>query len=154
MGVSWNAILWSGFVATILSACVFWLFRSFEWTRFSPTTQLGCLFYRDPNVPVTETVGFLLFFALNVLVVAAVYAWLMRALGGPGWGLGTLLGLLNGAAVVGALPLLNKVSKAVKEGRMPPPGRYGLAWGRATPWAILAGHGVYGAVLGGVLKAF
>lgn len=154
MGVSWNAILWSGFVATILSACVFWLFRSFEWTRFSPTTQLGCLFYRDPNVPVTETVGFLLFFALNVVVVAAVYAGLMRALGGPGWALGTLLGLLNGAAVVGALPLLTRVSKAVKEGRMPPPGRYGLAWGRATPWAILAGHGVYGAVLGAVLKAF
>ncbi|HEX8392014.1 MAG TPA: hypothetical protein VF665_06635 [Longimicrobium sp.] len=154
MGASWSAILWSGFVATVLSACVFWLFRSFEWTRFSPTTQLGCLFYRDPNVPVTETVGFLLFFALNVVVVAAVYAGLMRALGGPGWGTGTLLGLVNGGLVVAALPLLERVSKAVKEGRMPPPGRFGLAWGKATPWAILAGHGVYGAVLGGVLKAF
>jgi hypothetical protein len=152
--LSWSAIIWAGFVATVLSACVFWLFRSFEWTRFSPTTQLGCLFFREPNVPLTETVGFLLFLALGVSLVPAVYALMMGVLGGAGWGTGTVVGFLNGAAVAVALPLLGRVSACVREGRLPPPGRYGLHWGKATPWAVLAGHVVYGAVMGGILKAF
>lgn len=154
MGASWNAIVWAGFVATVLSACVFWLFRTFEWTRFSPTTQLGCLFFREPNVPLTETAGFLLFLALGVSVVPLAYAWVLQAAGGAGWGSGTLAGLLHGAAAAAALPLLGRVSRCVKVGRLPPPGRLGLQWGRATPWAVLLGHGVYGAVVGAVLKGF
>ncbi|HWK89544.1 MAG TPA: hypothetical protein VNP72_06095 [Longimicrobium sp.] len=154
MGGSWSAIVWAGLTASILSACVFWLFRSFAWTRFSPSTELGCLFFREPNVPLTETVGFFLFLALGISLVPALYALLMGALGGPGWGTGTLAGLLNGVLVVAALPLLERVSGCIKEGRVPPPGRFGVGWGRATPLAVLVGHGVYGAILGGVLAGF
>ncbi len=154
MGGSVGAIVWAGFVATILSACVFWVFRTFEWTRFSPTTQLGCLFFRDPNVPATETVGFLLFLALGVTLLPALFYGLMRVMGGEGWGTGAAAGVLAGAAAVAALPLLGRVSACVREGRLPPPGRFGLSWGRATPWAVVAGHVAYGAVLGGVLVAF
>jgi hypothetical protein len=89
---SWSAVVWSGFVASILAASVFWLFRSFEWTRFSPTTQLGCLFFREPGVPLTETVGVLLFLLLGVTVVPAAYAAVLPMLGGPGWGSGMLAG--------------------------------------------------------------
>ena len=53
-----------------------------------------------------------------------------------------------------ALPLLERVSGCVKQGRLPPPGRFGMEWGRATPWAVLAGYVAYGAVMGGVLVAF
>jgi hypothetical protein len=154
MGGSWSAVVFSGFVATVLSACVFWLFRSFELTRFSPTSQLGCLFFREPNVPLTETVGFLLFLALGVSLVPALYAPVMGVLGGAGWGTGLLAGLLHGVAVVAALPLLGRASACVRQGGMPPPGRLGLGWGRATPWAVVAGHMAYGLVLGGVLNAF
>lgn len=154
MGGSWTAIVFAGFVATVLSACVFWVFRTFDLTRFSPTSQLGCVFVGEPNVPLTETVGFLLFLALGVSVVPALYASLMAALGGAGWGNGLLVGLLLGAAVAVALPLLARVSQCVKQGHLPPPGRLGLGWGRATPWAVVAGHVAYGAVLGGVLNAF
>jgi hypothetical protein len=154
MGGSVGTVVWAGFVATILSACVFWLFRTFELTRFSPTTQLGCLFFREPNVPLTETVGFLLFLALGVSLVPALFAGLMRVMGGAGWGTGFVAGLLLGAGAAAALPLLERVSGCVKAGRLPPPGRFGLQWGRATPWAVLLGHVAYGAVMGGVLAAF
>ncbi|HEX2078094.1 MAG TPA: hypothetical protein VHG08_10300 [Longimicrobium sp.] len=154
MGGSVGAIVWAGFVATILSACVFWVFRTFEWTRFSPTTQLGCLFFRDPSVPATETVGFLLFLGLGVTLLPALFYGLMRVMGGAGWGTGTVAGVLVGAAAAAALPLLERVSTCIREGRLPPPGRFGLRWGRATPWAVVAGHAAYGAVLGGVLVAF
>lgn len=153
MGGSWSAIVFSGFVATVLSACVFWVFRSFELTRFSPTSQLGCIFFREPNVPLTETVGFLLFLALGVSLLPTVYAAFMDALGGAGWGAGALAGLLHGAAVAAALPLMER-SQCVKQGRLPPPGRFGLGWGRATPWVVVAGHVAYGVVVGGVLNAF
>lgn len=154
MGGSWTAIVFAGFVATVLSACVFWVFRTFDLTRFSPTSQLGCLFFREPNVPLTETVGFLLFLALGVSLVPALYVLMMGVLGGAGWGSGAGAGLLHGAAAVAALPLLERASERIKQGRLPPPGRFGLAWGRATPWAVVAGHVAYGAVLGGVLDAF
>lgn len=154
MGGSVGAVVWAGFVATILSACVFWLFRSFDLTRFSPTTQLGCIFFREPNVPLTETVGFLLFVALGATLVPALFAGLMRVMGGAGWGTGLAAGLLVGGAAAAALPLLERVSQCVKAGRLPPPGRFGLQWGRATPWAVVAGYVAYGAVMGGVLVAF
>lgn len=150
----WVAIAWAGFVASILSACVFWLFRTFEVTRFSPGTQLGCLFFREPNVPLTETVGFLLFLALGVSVVPALYAAALGLFGGPGWGAGASLGAVHGAAVVGALPLFERASICIREGRMPAPGRFGLHWGPATPWAVVLGHAAYGAVVGGVLRGF
>lgn len=151
---SWSAIFWSGFVASILAACAFWLFRSFGWTRFSPGTQLGCLFYREPGVPLTETVGFLLFLLLGVTLVPAAYAVAMRPAGGAGWGSGLLVGLLHGLATVAVLPLLARFDACVREGRLPEPGRFGLGWGRATPAAVLTGHLVYGGILGGLLAAF
>jgi hypothetical protein len=154
MGGSVGAVVWAGFVATILSACVFWVFRTFEWTRFSPSTQLGCLLFREPGVPITETVGFLLFLGLGVSLIPAVFVGIMRLFGGVGWGTGMAAGALVGAAAAAALPLLERVSKCVQAGRLPPPGRFGMGWGRATPWAVIAGHVAYGAVLGGVLVAF
>jgi hypothetical protein len=154
MGASWIAIVWAGFVATVLSACVFWLFRSLNLTEFSPTTQLGCLFFREPDVPLTETAGFLLFFALGVTVVPLLYAGVFATSGGPGWGPGVLAGTVHGMAAAAALPLLERVSACVREGRVPPPGRFGMSWGRLTPLAVVAGHAAYGAVVGGVLRAF
>jgi hypothetical protein len=154
MGASLGAIVWAGFVATILSACVFWLFRSFEFTQFSPSSQLGCLFFRQPNVPLTETVGFLLFLALGVSLLPALYAAAFGVLGSGGWATGIVAGTVHGLLVAAGLPLLERVSLCVREGRLPPPGRFGTGWGRATPVAVVVGHASYGAVVGGVLGAF
>lgn len=154
MGVSLGALVWAGFVATILSASVFWLFRSFDLTRFSPSSQLGCLFFREPNVPLTETVGFLLFLALGVSLLPAVYAAALAGMGGAGWGTGTLAGVVHGGLVLAALPLLERASACIREARLPPPGRLGTGWGRATPVVVVIGHAAYGAVVGGVLGAF
>ena len=154
MGGSWTAVFWAGFVASILAACAFWVFRTFGWTLFSPTSQLGCLIFDDPRLPMTETVGVGLFLALGTTVVALAHAWLLALFGGPGWGTGILAGLLHGAATTAALPWLARLSRCVRQGRLPQPGRFGLDWGRATPAAVVAGHVVYGGILGAVLAAF
>ena len=153
MGESWSAVVWAGFVASVLAAAVFWLFRAFDWTRFSPTGQLGCLFFDDPRVPMAETVGFAIFLALGATVGAALFAGTMRMLGGAGWAAGVGTGALFGVGTAAALPWLARASRCVRMGRLPPPGRMGLGWGRATPVALATGSAAYGGVLGAVLSA-
>lgn len=153
MGTTWITIIWAGFAASVLAACAFWLFRSFEWTRFSPTSLLGCIFRDDPTIPLTETVGLVLFIGLGSTLVPAAYAWAMQLFGGAGWGTGLAVGALNGALLAGALPWIGKASRCVRARRLPPPGHLGLGWGRATPLAVVVGHLVYGGILGGVLGA-
>ena len=154
MGETWSTTIGAGFVASTLAACVFWVFRSFNTTRFSPTTQLGCLVFPNPSVPLTETVGFLIYLALGVLPVAALYRWAMEVLGGAGWDAGVVAGVVHGALTAAALPWLARVDRCVRSGRVPPPGPFGLGWGQATPVAVLAGHMAYGGILGAVIAAF
>lgn len=151
MGGYWSGVIWAGFIASVLAACVFWLFRAFDWTQFSPTSQLGCLLFDDPRPPITETVGVAIFLVLGATVVAALFAGAMDVLGEVGWATGAAVGVLLGLAVTAALPVLARASRCVRMGRLPPPGRMGLAWGRATPAALAVGSAAYGGVLGAVL---
>jgi len=151
MGGYWSGIVWAGFIASVLAACVFWLFRALDLTRFSPTSQLGCLLFDDPRLPITETVGVLIFLVLGTTVTAALFAVVMRMLGGVGWGTGAGAGALLGLAVAGALPWLARINRCVRMGRLPPPGTMGLEWGRATPVTLVVGSAAYGGVLGAVL---
>lgn len=154
MTITWSALLWAGLVATTLAAAFFWLLRTFGLTEFSPTSQLGCLFLRNPRLPLTETLGLLLLFALGSTVVPWLYAALLRQAGGVSTVGGALLGLVHGALVVAAFPVLGTISACVRSGFLPPPGRFGLAWGRWTPAGVVAGHLLYGAALGAILAAF
>lgn len=156
MGGSGGGIVWvgfAGFVAGVLAACVMWLFRTLGLTRLSATGQLGCLVYDDPRRPMTETLGLGFFLLLHTTLLAALYVGLMRGVGGPGWGTGLAVGGVFGFLVAAALPWLARASRCVRMGRLPPPGRFGLDWGRATPVALVAGYAVYGGVLGAVLAA-
>ncbi len=147
-------VLWAGFSATVLAACWYWLIRSVSWTQYSPSVQLGCLVLREPRGPVTETLGFLLFLALGSLLFPVLYAPLLGSMGGPSGTNGAVLGLVHGFIFVAALPLAGTIDACVRGGRLPSPGWWGLGWGRATPWLIVAGHALYGSVLGAILAAF
>jgi hypothetical protein len=140
-------------VASVLAACAFWLLRTTRLTRFSPTTLLGCLVSRDPRLPLTETAGVVLFMLLGCTLLPLAYSFAMRATGGAGWQSGSLVGLVHGVLAAGTLEWVGAASACVRDGHLPRPGRLGLAWGRATPAAVVAGHVVYGAVLGAVAGA-
>lgn len=147
-------LLWAGFAASVLAATSFVLFRAAGWTRFSPITQLGCLFSRDPRLPLTDTAGLALFLALGCTLFPLLYRLLMAALvGGPGWAAGAAIGAVHGVAAAAALPLFARFSACVRAGMMAPPGRFGTAWGRLTPLSVATGHVVYGAVFGAILAA-
>lgn len=154
MTITWSAILWAGLVATTLAAACFWLFRAFGLTVFSPSSQLGCLFLSNPRLPLTESLGLVLLFALGSSGVAWLYAAVLQQVGGVSLGGGALLGLVHGGIAAAALPVLGTISACVRSGFLSPPGRFGLAWGRGTPAAVVVGHLVYGATLGATLAAF
>lgn len=153
MGNTWGNIIWAGFAASVLAASAFWLFRTLGWTQVGMMSFLGCFVGEDPRVPLTETLGFVLFLGLGTTILAVVYTWAMQGLGGAGWGTGSLVGMLHGAALVAALPWMARVNRGVRAGRIPQPGRAGLQWGKAAPAGVVMGHVVYGAVLGGILGA-
>ena len=150
----WIAIVWSGFIATTLAAAFFWVVRSLEWSRFSPSEQLGCLFLRDPTSPATETVGFFLLLALGSTLLPYAYQLLLELWSGPTWLKGAAIGLLHGSLFVAVLPVLGTISACVRGGYLPPPGRFGLKWGVLTPVGLLLGHSLYGGVVGAILAAF
>lgn len=152
--MEWFAIAWSGFVATVLSAVFFGAMRSFGATSFNPTVLLGCLLLRDPRAPLTESVGFLLLVLLGSTAVPAAYAALLPLAGGAAVAAGALLGLMHGLITAVLLPTYGMISACVRAGTLEAPGRFGFAWGRLTPAAVIAGHALYGAVVGGVLAAF
>lgn len=154
MAASWTVGAFAGFVATVMAAVAFWLFRALRGTRFSPSLELGCLVLDEPGKPATETVGFVLYLVIGVLLLPPLYALAMGVVGGPGWGAGALAGALHGAVATAALPWAAKLSRCVRRGRIPPPGPLGLAWGRATPAALVTGHAVYGSILGAVMASF
>lgn len=148
-----ETLVWAGFAASVLAACAFWVLRSARVTRFSPTLLLGCMVHRDPRLPLTETTGVVLFMLLGSTLVPLLYSVAMRAAGGAGWGSGAVVGLVHGALTAAALPWVAGASACVRSGHLPRPGRLALGWGRGTPAAVVAGHVVYGAILGAVVGA-
>jgi hypothetical protein len=145
------ATVWAGFVAVILAAAAFWLFRALRLTQFSPTIQLGGVLVRDPRHPATETTGFLILLVLGSALFPVLYERLFTLLGGPSWRAGLLLGALHGLLAAVLLPVFGTISASVRAGAIPAPGTMGTKWGWLTPFVLVLGHGLYGAVYGAIL---
>lgn len=154
MRIPWEAVVWSGFVATALATSLLALLRVWKLAPLSPTGQLGCLFFRDPHKPAAELLGFLLLFGLGSTLVPALYFLLMARWGGASWQLGALLGGVHGGVSLLLLPLAGTISACVRSGHLAAPGWFGLRWGRAVPGGVLIAHVVYGALAGAILAAF
>jgi hypothetical protein len=142
----------AGFVAVIFSLALFYIFRAFDLTQFSPTIQLGGIFFRDPRHPAAETSGFVLLLVIGSTLVAAGYSLILEMLGGPTWAAGLAIGIVHGLLAAGSLPLFGTISASIRAGVVPAPGRFGIAWGWLTPIALAAGHGLYGGVFGAILQ--
>jgi len=150
----WLPIVWSGFVATILATTFFWVGRALGLTTFSPTVQLGCFFTGDPRRPITDTVGFLLLITVGSTGVPILFAWILSGWNGPAWIGGMMVGGVMGLGVAAIMPAVGMVSACVLTGKIPPPGPFGIGWGRPTPGIIFAGHMVYGSVVAAILAGF
>ena len=149
--MSWFAIGWAGFVATVLTIALLWFFRAVGATQMSATVQVGCLFLRDPRHPATETIGFTLLLVLGSTVVPALYLQLFELFGGASWVAGLGVGAVHGLITAALLTFLGTISACIRAGAIPAPGPMGTKWGWLTPFAVVAGHGLYGSICGAIL---
>lgn len=98
---------------------------------------------------------------LNGVLFGSGYALVFERYGRAGWRRGAALGALHGMVVlVALLPILQEIHPRMAgedEGPDPtpmlePPGFLGLHYGIQTPAVALAGHVVYGAIVGSLYR--
>ncbi|MEX2571641.1 MAG: hypothetical protein WD737_10065 [Gemmatimonadota bacterium] len=152
--MDWVIVIWSGFVATTLTASFFWTAHSFGWTAFNPTVQIGHLLVDDPRRPLTETVGLLILFAGGSTIAPALYQAALTLWGGPNWMGGLVVGGFVGIVTSAALPFVGTIRARTRGGTTPPPGPFGIGWGKLTPGIVVAGSMIYGVVVAAVLASF
>jgi hypothetical protein len=68
--------------------------------------------------------------------------------GTASWTSGALLGALHGVAAGAGFPMLDSINPCVRDGRMRGFGLFGRGYGIMMTLGLLAGHVVYGAVVG------
>ena len=74
---------------------------------------------------------------------------------GGALGLGLLIGLVHGAVVIMAMPMMLTMGHPlVKSGDMPAPGPLMTGFGKMTPMGMLMAHAVFGLVTGIIYAAF
>jgi hypothetical protein len=143
----------SGLGATVVLTALFAVAQGLGWTRMSLPLLLGTMF--TPDRDRARLVGILVHLA-NGWMFSAVYFGVF-ALAGARPGLGALVGLVHGVfvAAVGlpALPAFHpRVARPhagpTAERRLEPPGFLALHYGWSTGAIIVAGHVVFGALLG------
>jgi hypothetical protein len=143
----------SGFGATVVLTALFGVAQGLGWTRMSLPVLLGTMF--TPDRDRARLVGNLVHLA-NGWILSAIYFAVFSLAGAPSAGLGALVGLVHGVFVgaVGlpALPAFHpRVARPqagpTAERRLEPPAS-SRHYGWSTGAVIVAGHVVFGALLG------
>lgn len=152
------SIAFWGFVATFILSTVESASQQFGLSRMNLPFIIGAML--TPDRRRAGVLGFLLH-AANGWLFALLYAVAFESLHRAGWWLGAAIGVVQGLFVLLVLlPLLpgfHPRMASVHQGPEPtrelePPGVMGLNYGRRTPFVVLAGHVLYGAIIGGFYR--
>jgi hypothetical protein len=153
--VIWGALV-GGVVGTIVLTTILRAATELGLTRIDVPFLLGTA-VTDNRVR-AKAVGYALHFIFGIAFALAYWA-VFTVVGEAGIALGALLGLVHGLFAASALVnvLLPVVHPRMGTGfdaagsapRLEPPGFLLLNYGRRTPLVTVAGHVVYGAIVGG-----
>lgn len=151
--VSWpGAIVWgiAGAIGLWLTVVAFW--RA-ELTRMRLLDLLGSMFARS-RTNESVWIGFI-FHCINgeLLGVAFVYGVALIDLPAT-WFTGLLWGIFVWALGLMFMTSIGGVHPEILDGRQDDPGRAATNYGRWTPAVYLAGHIVYGLLLGGLYQSW
>ncbi|MDX5346854.1 MAG: DUF4407 domain-containing protein [Hymenobacteraceae bacterium] len=152
MNVS-NLILW-GFAATVILTTLMAASKHIGLTRMDIPFFLGTML--TPNRNKAHWFGFLAHLVIG-WIFAFIYGAAFQSSGLPTWWFGMLIGLVHGSFVLSVgLQLVSAFHPRMAhpyQGPTPtrqlqPPGYFALNYGTGTPLATMAGHLIYGGVLG------
>ena len=148
-----SIILW-GFAGTTTLTTLLMLAQTLGLTRIDIPFIVGTMF--TSNRDRAKVLGYVIH-VLNGWWFAIAYAFFFQALGRATWWIGGMFGAIQGMTVATVIfPLLPGVHpRMVSDSRGPeptrllePPGFFTTNYGRLTPAIIIAGHAVYGAIIG------
>ncbi len=150
----WEHIALWGLVATVAMTAVLQGSQSMGLTRLSLPFLLGTAF---TGVRSRASVAGFLAYMLGGWLFAGLYYAIMFNLGILAWWMGAVIGGVHALfLLVAVLPVLpyahpriaNEYEGPGQMRRLEPPGFMGLNYGHRTPLTTLAGHLLYGAILG------
>lgn len=152
-----SILIW-GFAATAALSAVMFGAQRMGYSRLSIPLLIGTLFTGDRSA--AQALG-LVFYLLGGWLFAFIYYFIFASIGRAGWGLGLLIGAVHGAVLlVMMLPLLpyvhprmaSEYEGPIRGRRLQPPGFLALNYGYRTPLTTIAGHAIYGVILGAMVR--
>ncbi len=149
----------SGFVATLVMTTLLSGSQAVGLTRMNVPFLLGTML--TPNRDRAKVVGFAMHL-VNGWLVALLYVALFAQWAPPTWWRGAIVGVGQAIVVLvvgmSLLPAVHPRMASEQEGPsakrpLEPPGFLALHYGARTPVTVVLAHAVYGALLGGLLRA-
>lgn len=157
--MSVTAGLIGGFAGTLVLTTTLRAASEMGLTRMDLPFLLGAAF--TDNRSKAKLIGYLCHFCLGI-VFALVYVALFAVIHRSGWWLGAAFGVVHSAFVGTVLvnvllpavhPRMGTPTSAANEAPLlEPPGFMMLNYGRTTPLVNLAGHVLYGAIVGAFIS--
>ncbi len=152
--MNWDQVFIWGLAATAVLTSVLYGSQSMGLSRLSLPFLFGTFFFHDRSK--ASVSGFVLYL-IGGWLFALLYFLLFAALGEATWWAGTITGFVHGLFLLTAfLPILPYIHPRMateydgptSRRRLEPPGFLGLNYGRRTPMTTIAGHTLYGLLLG------
>lgn len=152
--MNWSSWLLWGFLATLVLTSTSEVTQGLGLTRMNMPFLLGTMV--TPNRDKAKLYGFLIHL-VSGWAFSLVYVLIFASLGAAGWWRGAIIGVVHSAVilvvVVSLLPGLHPRMASEQQGPeagnlLEPPGFLALNYGARTPFAIVASHAVFGAILG------
>lgn len=143
----WSAIL-TGMVGGVAMSLMMVLARAMGLVDASIERYEGCMVTGQPEGGGTKAAGFVMHLMISALI-GIVYAWAFAQFWGQAtWALGLLGGIVHWALAGIMLPLMDGMSRCVKDGRIAGFGAFGAKRGGMMIVGFLMGHLLYGLVVG------
>ncbi len=148
--IDWINAVGAGVIGALVLALMTDLSRGVGLVDANLTRYQGCIVLRRSEGIAAWLAGLAMHLGMGA-ALAIGYAVVFALLWGEAsWMAGASLGLLHGIAAGAGFPVLDRLNPCVHDGRIQPFRAFGLGYGWMMTAGLLAGHVVYGAVIGGL----
>ncbi len=146
--IDWMNAAGAGVIGALVLALMTDLTRVVGLIDANLTRYQGCLLLGRSEGTVPWLAGLAMHLAMGALLAigyAVLFAMVWRE---ANWIAGAVLGLVHGMVAGAGFPVLDRLNSCVRDGRIRAFGAFGRGYGWMMTAGLLAGHVVYGAVIG------
>jgi hypothetical protein len=146
--IDWMNAVGAGVVGALVLTLMTDLSRVMGFINANLTRYQGCIVLGRSQGMGAWVAGMVMHLGMGAFLAlgyAVLFTWVW---GQATWTIGALIGLVHGVAAGAGFPMLDRLNPCVREGRLRGFGLFGRGYGWVMTAGLLAGHVVYGAVVG------